>query len=339
MAINSVVYSPKDVKFGLSEESTFGTPIADNGAFIQYAEFDSVTVNYGLTQVADLRNRARRMIDKGDLYTSQTGGIRTISVSGIPLRVKDAAELLYAVTQSVTEASTTPYQKVFNIDWTSQPDSGSNAGFFCTIGLWKQIDGYHEKFTSCIATSLTLNYDGVGGDGRIMADIEFVTGFAVLPTSTFSGTWTVNTQSYIDGHAFGTKSITATDVVCYGWDLTINNNAVRVGNDASGECQTYAIGVGGNGMELTGNIKVKYDANVQALKADYVAGTTRAIILSKGSTGVDGYFLLSLLACYFTDHTDEAVDQGAAINLPFTGVYESGNEITLAVADAVDKAW
>ena len=339
MAINGVVYSSKQVKLGLAEESTFGTAIADNAAFIQYAEFDSVSVDYGLTQEVPIRNRGIRMPYEDDLYTSQTGKERTITISGLVLRLKDAAELLYAVTQSVTESATTPYQKAYNVDWTAQPDFSANAGFFCTIALWKQINGYHEKFTSCVAKSLSMKYDGVGGDGRVVCDIEFITGFPVAETSTFSGTWTVNSQNYIDGHQFGTKTVAGNDVVLYSWDLSINNNAVRVGNDSSGQCQTYAIGVGGNGMEITGSLKVKYDANVQGLLTDYIGGTTRGITLTKGTSGAEGYFDLSLDSCILTAHGAEEAEQGQAINIGFTGVYQSGNEIIISVADAVDKGW
>ena len=339
MAINGVVYSSHELQVGIAEESTFGTPVADSGAFMQLAEFDSVSVDYGLFQEIPLRNRNRRLVDLDDVYVSQTGGIRTITISGIPLRRGNLADLLYAVTQKVGESGTDPYQKMYQIDWADQPDFASSAGWFGTIALKKEINGYHEKFTSCIAKSLTIKYDGTSGDGRLKADVEFITGFAVSTTSTFSGTWTINTQTYFDGHAFNLKQLGGSDVVVYSWEMSINNNAARVGNDASGQCQTYSVGVGGNGMELTGSLKVKYDANVQGVLADYVAGTRKGITLATGTSGTAGYLDFSLDATILTGYTPEDVEQGKGITLPFTGVYQGGNEITITLADGVDKGW
>ena len=338
MAISGTVYTPKDVKLGLAEESTFGTAIADAAAFIEYPEFDSVTIDWGLTQVAPLTNRSRRLADEADTFSSQTGGVRTITISGLVLRQKDLPELLYAVTQKVAEAAD-PFQKTFSIDWEVQPDFFADAGFFCTIGLDTFIDAYHLKFTSCIGKIITLKYDGVGDDGRWKADIVFISGFAADTTATFSGTWTESTQVYLDGNIVAAKTVATNDVVLYSAEVTIENNAKRVGNNASGDCETYSIGVGGEGMELTGNVVVKYDANTQGLVADHLAGTARGITYTKGSTGVDGYFDLSLDTCLITSVPDENLDQGAAINVGIKGLYQSGNEITIAVCDDVDKSW
>jgi len=334
MAINGVVFTPKDVLLGLAEEATFGTAIADNAAFIQYPEFDSVTVDYGLTQEMGVRNRSRRMIDDDDVHVSQTGGIRTITISGLRLRNKDAAELLYAVCQDVIEGET-PFLKTFNIDWTTQPNFAADAGFFCTIGLDTFIDGYHEKFTSCVGKNIKLSYEGApGGDGNWKADIVFISGFAADTTATFSGTWTVNTQTLIDGHKAATKSIAGSDVVLYKLDVEIENNAERIGNDSDGNCEGYAIGVGGNGMEIKANATVKYDANVQALKAAYLAGTATALIYT-----VTTYLDIQIGAAIITSFADEGLEQGAAINIELTGVYKSGSLITIAVTDGTDKSW
>ena len=341
MAINGVVHSPNACRLGIAEEATFGTAIAQDAAFIEWIEWDSVSVDYGLTQEVPLRHRTRRLVDSADTYVSQSGGTRTITVSGLVVRRKDLQYLLYGVCQEVqSESATTPYQKVYGIDWTAQPDFSASAGLFFTLALRSQVDAYHETFTSCVIKSVKLSYDGVGGDGRIKADIEFISGFTAVTTHTYSGTWTIPTQVYVDGHNFATKSINSADAVIYGWDLNINNNAVRVGNDTTGQCQTYSIGVGGNGMETTLNIKTKYDANMVGLKAKYLAGTFVPAILTLGSSGVAGYFHIGYLSSIVTGMPFEDAEQGQAINLSLTGTYKTGALITFAEAAAdADRTW
>lgn len=341
MAINGVTYSGKEVQVGFAEETTFGTPIADNAAFTQLVDFGSITVEDGLTQDISVKNRAKYIPVDTDSYTSQTGGVRVITISDIVVRLADLPDLLYAVHQNVTEDATTPYSKEFGVLTTSnKPDFATSGGYFCTIGIKNPIAGYDEKYTSCICTDLKLKADMVGGDGRLRADATFISGFAAGTTSTFSGTWSANTATYFDFNKPTAKTMNAVDVVLYSFEVDIKNNGVRVGCDSSGDAETYNIG--NPEFAISGSLVTKYDANTKGILADYLAGTARVIEIATGTSGNSGYLDFNFDTTHYTGAAKE-IDraEGYAISVPFVGVERAAGPATpaITVADASDRAW
>lgn len=337
MAISGVVYSGKEVQLGIAQESTFGTAIADNAAFVQIPEFDSISIDYGLTQDFSLKNRGKRIAYDADLYASQTGGTRVITISGMVVRRTELAEWLYGVFQNVTEGAATPYEKTFSVA-DDQPDFASNEGYFFTLGIKNPITAYDEKYTSCIVREITISADMVGGDGRLKADVTIISGFAASTTSTLSGTWTISTQNYYDANLFDTKTYNTNDLVLYGFSVSINNNAKRIGNNSSGNAEGYAIGV--PEIEITGNLNVKYDANTQGALADTLAGTERVIEfgLADGTAAGDLMFDFNEAVLVSTDRDDNR-DEGVSRTLNFKAVANSGATPQIRVADGVDQAW
>jgi len=340
MAIDGLVKAGTESRWGISEEATFGTAIADNGTFIQL-EGPIPTVDEGV--ISDVRTKAngRRVISDIDLFHTQTGGLRTISFSDLIVRKTDLAYLLYLVHGStVAEGAATPYQKSFT--WTSsttQPDYSANAGLFVTLGINEPLAAKDRKFTSCILSELTLTPD-LTGDGRLKASGTFISGFSSTAASTLSGTWAYATQAYIQCNNPSKKTIVS-DVVLYDWSITYANNAVRVGSDATGDAETYFIGGGDTGLSVTGNILTKYDTATDDLIADSVAGTGRKFEFEVGTDGVDGFFDIYLDKCIF-GAADKAYGdaRGQAVNLPFTAVHLTGSAMSVAqIADAVDRTW
>jgi len=94
MAIDGLVKAGTETRWGISEESTFGTAIADNGTFIQLE---------GPIPTVDVRTKfnGRRVISDIDIFHSQEGGLKTISFSDLIVRKTDLAYLLYLVHGSV----------------------------------------------------------------------------------------------------------------------------------------------------------------------------------------------------------------------------------------------
>ena len=335
MAIVGTVYAGTQSKWGFVEEATFGTAIADNQNFAQF-EGPVPSVNYGIIRDKDQKFNGSRVLQGSEKYHTDGGGLREISFSDLIVRKLDLGDLLYAVCQNVTEGASTPYTKTYTIDiTTTQPDFASDAGYFATIGIYDPIASYMRKFTSCILRDLTLSAD-LSGDGRLRASGTWISGFSASTTANFSGTWAYNTQAYLDYHSMSTKQIEDTDVVVYGWDITVNNGAERVGS-ASGDAETYGIPM----YNVTGNIRVKYDTSVQGLIADSIAGTGREIDLAVGTGGQDGHFSALLYDVYFDDISKEYGDpKGQLLNVPFQARNLTSSDLALfTLSDADDRAW
>ena len=343
MAIDGLVKAGTETRWGIMEESTFGDSSgAAAGAFVQF-EGPIPTVNEGVMRDVKTKFNGRRVISDIDLFHTQAGGLRTITFSDLIVRKTDLGDLLYAVHGGVTEGEVgVAYQKAFT--WTSsttQPDYSANAGYFCSVGIFDPIAAKDRLFTSCILQSLTLNFP-FEGDGRLRASGTFISGFSSSAATTFAGAWAYGAQNYIQCNNPAKKLITgAGDLVLYGMDITISNNAVRVGADATGDAETYFLGGGDAGLSVTGNMLVKYDTNTDDLIADSTAGTPRKFEFEIGTDGVTGFFDIYLDACLFGEADKDYGDaRGQAVSLPFTAVHLTGSaQSVFQIADAVDRTW
>ncbi len=333
MAINGVVHGGKQSKWGISLESTFGTVIADTGNFEMW-ESNIPTVDHGLFRNNDIKAGDGRMRNIANDYVSAKGGTRVLSFSDMVVRQKDLAVLLYLVCQNVSEAAGTPFEKTYTMaDTTTQPNFAADGGCFTTIGIFDTIGLYHRKYESCILKDLILNCD-LAGDGLLRASGTFISGHPESTTTNFNtGTWAYNTQAYYNFHVTPTKKVGGSDIVLYGFDITISNGAVRNGSaGATGDCETYALG----GYDISGNIKLKFDANVQGLFAADIAGTTTALQLACGTDGAEGNFDLTAANCLVQNVVDDYEDErGRALNVPFI----AHDEVIFTVSDANDRAW
>jgi len=264
MAINGVVHGGRESEWGISEESTFMTAIADTGNF-EKIEGPIPTVDPGLLRDNTVKFGDGRMRAVANDHVTSKGGLKVLSFSDMVVRQEDLGYLLYAVCQNVAEGAGTPFEKTYTLaNATTQPDFSADAGYFCSVGINDTIASYHRKYTSCILRTLTLSSD-LAGDGRLMASGEWITGGVELLTANFNtGTWAYGTQAYFNFHKTPTKKVGGSDIVLLGFDLTINNNAVRVGSaGVGGQAETYALATGDTGYEISGNIKAKFDANTQ----------------------------------------------------------------------------
>lgn len=327
-------------RWGYSEESTFGTAIADNGTFEAMTSAPP-TPDYGVLQSVDIKHRNQVYADIDDEYTTQAGGLRVLPFGETPIRIEDLGVLLYSVTQSVTENGLSPYQKDYAIgtSW-SAPDFSSNGGIFHTVGIRDTIASNHKKFTSCVLRSLTLKYDP--SDGRLMASGEWVSGFQGDVVANFTGTWAPNTQTYLDFNAPTTKTVGGSNMLTTGWEITINNNVGRVGNDSSGDAENYKIGI--PEIEITGSVSTIYDTNSDGFLADFLSGSPRAIAFADGGsgTGTAGYFDINLPSVVFTGNEDDySQDVGRVVTLPFKAVGDGSTNglMTAEVSDGVDQSW
>jgi len=343
MAINAVVHGGNESQWGILGTPTqigqaaWGTPTADTVACEMF-ESKIPSVDPGVFRDNTVKLGDGRFRAVANDYASAAGGTRVISFSDMVVRGKDLGVLLYAVCQNMSEAVGTPFEKTLTIaNATTQPNFSAGAGFFATIGIEDTIASFHRKYEGCILRTLTLSAD-LAGDGLLRASGEWISGFPEVTTANFiTGVWAYNTQTHYNFHVTPTKKILGNDIVLYGFDITINNNAVRVGSSgATGECETYAIGTGDTGYEISGNIKAKFDANTQGIIAADRAGTTAAIQLACGSDGVLGNFDFTAASCLLQNVADDYDNSmGRALDIPFI----ANTSAVFTVSDALDRNW
>lgn len=339
MAIDGKVYAGSQAQFGFSEESTFGTAIADNQGFTVF-ECVPPSVDFGLLVDHEMKHNGTRVKYASDGYVSQKGGLKVLTFSDLICHRTSVAELLYAVLQNCSEGAADPYTKTYALDAaTTQPDFASNEGFFVTLGIKDSLANYHRKYPSAILRTLTLSSD-LTGDGRLRASGEWISGFAATHTSNFTGTWTQPSSNYFEFNSMTTKQLESTDIVVYGWDITIANNAIRIGNNSSGYAESYALG---NPYIVTGNIVLKYDSATDTIINDLVAGNERKLQLAVGTGGAAGHLDFTMNKIAYTGVSmDYGRPEGRAVSLAYEAKYDdsgSADLLTVTLSDGVDKAW
>jgi len=334
MAINGVVHAGTESKWGILEMSDFDAAVSATGNH-EKIEGPIPTVDPGLMRDNTVKFGDGRFSAVANDFVSDKGGLRVLSFSDMVVRGQDLGWLLYAVCQNISEdAVAQKFEKTYTIaNATTQPDFSANAGYFAQIGIYDTIASYHRAYTGCILRTLTLSAD-LAGDGLLRASGEWISGFTESTTTNFNtGTWDYNPQTYYNFNSSPTKKIGGNDVVLYGFDMTINNNAVRSGSTgANGVCETYSLGQ----YEITGNIKVKFDANVQGLFAADRAGTTTAIQLATGTDGELYNFDFTCASCLVQNVGDDYENEhGRALDVPF----KANTSAVFTVTDAEDRTW
>lgn len=337
MAINGIVHGGSESKWGILEMSDFDAAVSATGNH-EMVEGPMPTVDPGLFRDNTVKAGDGRMRAVANDFVSAKGGLRVISFSDMVVRHDDLGVLLYAVCQNVSEGAGTPFEKTYTLaNATTQPDFSADAGFFAQIGIYDTIASYHRAYTGCILRTLTLSVD-LANDGLLRASGEWISGFAENTTTNFNtGTWAYNAQDYFNFHVTPTKKIASADIVLHGFDITINNNAVRVGSTgANGDCETYALGIGDTGYEISGNIKTKFDVNTQGIIAADRAGTTTAIQLACGTDGATGNFDFTCASCLLQDPKDDYENaMGRSIDIPFI----ANTSAVFTCSDALDRTW
>lgn len=346
MAIVNNNYSPSETKVGIAEELTFGTAIADAGTFFPFEipPGDVPEPDYGLMIDHEPRSTKSRVLEEGMGYTTEYGGVRVIPVSNHIVRAGDLADIIYGSGWDLdSEAVGTPFEKIFSLSGsagtaTTPPDFTSNAGYFATIGIYDPIASNHRKFRSCVCRMWELSFDLTGGDGRLRANHEWISGFATADTANFSGTWDYRTQLYYNFHDLTLKSVDGSDVVIYSFNLRFENGAQRIGTDTSGQAETYDFPF----YRLTGSITMKYDSVTDGLIANQIDGLDDVDInIACEADGDAGNLEFTINDTYVRGAPKSYDDTGQRITLEFEAQADSstGNLATIEFSDAVERSW
>ena len=364
MALSKTVYSGKQWRVGLLAQSAFGTAKADSSAFIQLPLMDVTMPSITTLDGGGIRAGNSGMITQSDsLFRTEKGGEVVWSFE-MPCEREFFAQFMSSVMQEHSQSGGDPYIHTIRSahdDVMARPDFGSAISngipAYYTIAFDSPIAGDDFYIQDAILRNLTLTCDPAGNEGRCYLSGEFYSGKPIAMEQTFSGTWVERTQNYFFPD-WKTKTLdvdgTSGAVVFVGSvDYTFNNNASRLGFDSSGNAETYKWGV--PELEITGNLRVKYDANVALTSGenviqDFLSGNTATLnLVSSDDGGAVNAAGEHNIECeiYYTGQPeiDLAGDDGVFVNLPFKVVQPttsagaaSGVAFTSVIGDSTSSA-
>lgn len=330
------VYSNRDKRYGLAEQTVWGTPTADAANVI---ELDCE--HLVLPVVPNLREspqvHASRVGLQGDVQADTYQATPEFSLS-MDAKQKSVDHLLYAFFQQVTEAATTPFSKTFTFP-TTQPDfSTASAGYTATIFERDPVAAHSLKVKNAIAKSLAIS---VSANGRAKV-VAGMVGLGYPATSTPSGTWTRTAYEYF--HAanvarfrvnFGAGVVS---LVMKSLELSLSQEVIGVGQDGSGNFVTWGI------LSRAGTFKMQCvkDANILTARTNLAAGTAVSCNVSWGNASpgtVDGDFDLSFAGKLTNAPYDNEDLLGVTIEGRVLAADASTAPVTIIMANATDRGW
>lgn len=340
MAIDGKIRSGKLFTLGIEEETVFGTNVASTMLELLVPQGSLTDIDYGGKIFDDSPTHdTKRMRDISDIFSQYAGGEFRLPFTCYATKIT-LDLLLKALFQIVAENASTPFQKDYFWDETvTQPDFVADAGSFWTVLLGSPISSDTVALTSCILDTLSLTMDLGSNGGRLMCSGTWYSGFA--PTQDHASTSLTSAgTAFYHFSQMTSKKVATNDVVISGYNLTFNNFAKRVGFDANGDAETYAIGIPVYDMDGS-SITLLYDANTKDIIDDFVTGTTKAIVLNTGSTGVDSALITTIANAEYTGvERDFSGDLGTFINLGFKAAQTgTTNAVDVEISNAVDRVW
>jgi hypothetical protein len=130
------------------------------------------------------------------------------------------------------------------------------------------------------------------------------------------------------------------------YSIALNNKAIGVGCDASGDAQTYTLGAA-DGYEVTGSLKVLYDAqSLPFLANSLTSAFDTQIILAYGSgnnpADTDGDLVFQLNGNFQQTNPsrDFPNERGTMVDVSFSGADDGTNDmVDFSIANDEDRAW
>ena len=353
MAIDANVHSAQQWELAIGEETALGTPQTTAASFklLHVSSHGSVELA-GLVQDTTQRARGQRVMHNQDMYLTKAGGQVTLPFDCIATDITLDYLLYLAMQDLASEAASTPFAKIYEWDGaTTQPDlaaiSGSaSPGKLVTVLQRGPVASEHRRLTSAILSRLTLRLDPALNGGRFSCQGTFWSGLSNAFSPSQNQSITGATQPGTDYYHFAnlvTKKLGGLDIVLGGFDLTLDNRVARVGNDASGDAQAYALGV--PGYRAFGSITIKYDGNSKDTIDNFLTSAyDTQLVLAWGSGAdpvtTDGDLLVKLNVNFAGNAFDFIREDGVFLTIPFECVDDGTNEaVEIEIANAIDRVW
>jgi len=276
----------KQEKLGILRQPTWGTPIADNGAFrlCQWINVGTLNPNpdvqvdqFNVTSQNGIHSESERF------FVDYTSGLPTIPFSGTCEKATMAMFLVGAF-QGVGEASSTPYLKTIVCGGLTSPiDFAAGSGFLHTLAL-VQGDGDDGVILSdAIIQNLNITWDlnsrgvarlvNMSGAwvGRLLEYEQTVNGDWANATIAQTGFFNNTDTWYFDTLTVGGVDYKAECVRRV--ELQINNNVTSNCKTTGGKANQYDTA-----PEYKMMIDLDYNATTEKLLMDFPTGATVSLM-------------------------------------------------------------
>lgn len=268
MANDQVPQSPREMRFGFTQQSVYGTAEADAVAVTEI-DCEPFHVNRDIKQIEVRGSHGTRERNEASIITLDDGCVPSFTVD-IVVKKLELADLLAAFFQNVVEGESTPFDKTFTLGAT-QPDFEADAGYFYTWFVRDPVAAKSIKIKDCVLKALTISI--VGGE-PVRASCEWVGMGLPAVNATPSGTWTVNPttglfyRDYLDRITIDFGSGAVNFRLMEG-EISLSRDIVGIGQDGSGGNQVLHLA---NPVH-TATIKVVKDDDWEDVRTNHAACT------------------------------------------------------------------
>lgn len=339
MSNSQVTKSPREMRFGYAEQTTYGTAELDTVAFTQ-VDCEPIVVNRDVKIIEGPSMTGSRNQHENSIIVVAKELLPTFTTEMV-IKKLELADLLAAFFQEVAEGATTPFDKSFTLHDT-QPDFLSDAGFFYTWIARDPVASKSVKVADCILRALTITIPGAAEPARLSA--EWIGRGVAEVASNPSGTWTPNGPAGLYYRSdlarvtidFGSGDVNFRLVEA---EIALSRTVVGVGQD-SGQFAVVHLGE----PKHTFKIKVVHDDDWSSVHANQLAGTAIDFNIGWGNAtpgtddgdfDIEGHGIIDGPAGQETEY-DEPMTGTISGTLVMTSTDEP---ITIVMADAVDHSW
>lgn len=315
MAIDSNVYSSKQFELYIAPQTTMGTANSTNSDFVKLDLVSVNDVDFGGGLIQERTLRSGQQVKKStDHYVSQKGATSTLEFEWVVSHKEGLALLM----KMISEDTGTPFVLAGSFS-PAVYNHGADTGQKATVIVSNPNTSDDRVMHSAVLTNLDLNFDSGSEGGRCVASGTFMSGYKpTVGTSSVApgGTETAFVKTIYD---FTTKTLGGSDVVAKSFSLSFGYPATRVGfQGANADAEQYARS---GEYALSGTISVKYDQNTDQELGQFLAGSTRAIVMGDGST-----INFSVPTVVYTGYTIDLGDseEGAFVEVPFEATADAG---------------
>jgi len=330
------INSRHDTDIMFREQAVWGTAEAAGAAF-NIMDVTSSVIDPDLKErLADRSNSGVRVLQDSNVQYDTKGSSPKITIQG-DAKKYDLADMLYAVTQNVSEAATTPFLKTYTLGAT-QPDFTMSAGYFMTLVEKQATASTSKEIHDVICTDLTLKCSAGSGLDRLQTT-------AVLPgrgsvTETFNPTGSNVRRAQAFYYFQDIVTFSGNGQALNPMDIEIKISQPRtigVGVDKSnaGKFLTWAIPE----YSVNATFRVLRDSASQTLQALRGTSVNHPWILQWGNGTADGTLKFTIQGAL--SGADSANDDVNSILFKLRGVNVSGGAapLTVLLADGLDRGW
>jgi hypothetical protein len=326
--------SNKDCKYGIAEQTTWGTGVADDAAVVELS-CNAFNIDPNVKVDENPGAHATRNPIYEDAQAHSVGCEPKVPIAG-PAKLTELTHFLAGFFQNVSEGATTPYAKTFTPHAT-QPDFTTDAGFFYSIFERDPVASRSGKMVDAIIASLTLSCEE---GGRLMYSAEFHGRGAVAETSNPSGTWTISTSTFWRWHELAIATINfgagAQAIHMRKFEIKLIQELLMNGH-SGGDFETFLLGT--RTPEFT--IELTKDAQAASAKSNLRSDTAISVRIGWGN-GTPGTASGDLDIQFTGKLTEVPNEKGGILSCPCKGKIlgaTAAAPITVVLADAVDRGY